>query len=225
MVYVYGRKRKSTAGMARDYKRPRRVMPTRVVRTQAASAKIVKTALLEHWQFSTAAVSGFWRYLSTAASDLAEWTEFANVFDEYRITNVKFSFRPKYDTFPVSTGYDAATSAYVAPFIHTIVDQASTKIPTGSYNFATENVMLENGTVRTYDGTKAFSVSYKPKVFNGLLAGGTAATAEWAPWIRTSEPAVRHNGLHVFIKLPNFASLAVGYDIYSTVTVEFRGAR
>lgn len=223
---VYGYKRKATRRMAYSVKKPRRVIPTRVVRPASAGAKIVKTSLSTNWTFTSTAIAGYWRYLQYAASDFTEFTEFATIFDEYRVTNLKYTFRPKYNSFPVTDGVSSSLNPYPMAWVHTIVDQSSAKIPSGAYLVGTENAMLENGSVRTFSGDKAFSFSFKPKVNSQLQSGGTASKSDWAPWIRTTEPAVLHNGAHVFIKQHGFDTDAyTSFDIYVTASIEFRGAR
>jgi len=74
---------------------------------------------------------------------------------------------------------------------------------------------------------KVFSIAFKPKVVGSLLNGGTAAMSMPAPWIRTSEEATTHTGLHAFIKQHDFYAGAniANFDVYIECDIEFRGAR
>jgi len=226
MVYAYGRKRKSSPYTGRTYKKVCRTRPSRVVRDVSAKATMKKSTLYGNWTFGTGSTSGFWRYLEFTAGSLPEWAEYAVIFDEYRVKKLKYTFRPKYDAHECM---DIAgnLSAFGTPVMHLIVDPGSTKLPSGAYNSTTEIQFLDQGTARSYQANKPFSISFKPKVVGSLLNGGTAAMSMDAPWIRTSEEATVHTGLHAFIKQHNFYSGVniASFDIYIECDIEFRGAR
>jgi len=222
---VYAGKRKGASRMARPAKRSRAMVSTKLYRHPQCMSRRVKTTVYDNWTFSTASVAGYWRYLQWRVNDWFDWTSFAAVYDEYRVTNLKYTFQPKYNTYGWQDEAGSVTSVGV-PYVHLIVDQASGTVPAGVYNVGTENAMLENGSAKTFPAAKAFSMSFRPKVYGTLQNGSTATTAEWAPWIRTSEPNILHNGMHAFIKQHNFTTgVVASYDIYVTATVEFRGSK
>jgi len=222
---VYARKRKSTP-YARWTKKARRIIPVRMSRAVGgASAKMNKTTLYGNWNFSTGTTSGFWRYLEFTAATLPEWNDYALVFDEYKVTNLKYTFRPAFNSYPITNGFSGVASTFGVPYMHLIVDPASTKLPTGAYNAVTELSMLDQGMAKTYTADKPFSISFKPRVQGSLGGGGTAATSLVAPWIRTSEETTIHTGLHAFIKNREFTSNYCNFDVYVTVSIEFRGSR
>jgi len=218
MVYY---KRKRTATKTAANKR-RRVAPKRKPRMPTYAMRTVKTTYQGTWQFSTAATSGFWKYYEAQAIQMSEFSEFATIFDEYKITNLKYTFRPKFD------GY-AADPATAGPlcYAHVIKDPASTRIPNGAYSADTINQFLENGSVKSHTLTKPMSVSFRPKILTADFGGGTASTAIASRWIRTTEDGIPHRGFHMFLQNNALASTngTVILDVFVTYTIMFRGAR
>jgi len=225
MVYAYGRKRKASPRMGFISKKPRRVVPSRIVRPVSAAATIVKKSSYGNWLFNTTSTAGFWRYLEFKAIDVPEWPQYEAVFDEYRVTKLNYEFRPKYNSYDAYNESAGGFHIHGVPCMHLIVDPASGTIPSGIYGPIAENNMLENGNVRTYEALKPFSISFRPKIALGALGGGTASKFENSSWIRTNEDGVIHTGLHAFIKNHNYTNHAHSFDIYVTASIEFRGAK
>jgi len=226
MVYAYGRKRKASSRMGFSSKKPRRMAPSRIVRPVSAAATVVKKSLYGNWAFATASTSGYWRYLEFKAIDVPEWSQYEAVFDEYRVTKLNYEFRPKYNSYDAYDESAGGFHGHGVPCMHLIPDPASGTFPAGAYNVTTENAMLESGIVRTYEALKPFSISFRPKIAQGVLGGGTAAMFKNATWIRTGDDGAVHTGLHAFIKNHNFNAVQQhSFDIYVTATMEFRGAK
>ena len=57
-----------------------------------------RTTFSSTWSFGTAATNDFWQYYTFTADDVGGFQDFADIFDEYKITGVKVTFRPAYDT-------------------------------------------------------------------------------------------------------------------------------
>jgi len=196
-------------------------MPTYAMRT-------VKTTYQGTWGFSAGTTSGFWKYYEAQAIQMSEFSEFATIFDEYKITNLKYTFRPRYDTYQAESGSGTgATSVLPLCYAHVIKDPASTRIPTGSYSAATINTFLENGAVKSFTLNKPMSVSFRPKILTQDFGGGTASTATASRWIRTTEDGVPHRGFHMFLQNNNLQTTnnALLLDVFVTYTIMFRGAR
>lgn len=223
---VYAAKRKGTLRMARPAKRSRAMVSTKLYRHPACLSRRTKTCVYDNWSYSSAAVAGYWRYFQWRVNDWFDFSSYAGIYDEYRVTKLKYTFQPKFNDYPWQATNGAINGVGV-PVVHCIVDQSSSTIPAGAYNIGTENSMLEQGTVKTFPADKEFSMSFRPKVNDSLFGGGSASRAEWAPWIRTSEPNVIHNGMHVFIKQHAYDTNGgiANFDIYVTATVEFRGSK
>lgn len=192
-------------------------MPLYAMRTQ-------KTTYNGTWQFLSTSTSGFWKYYEGRAVDMAEWSQFAAVFDEYKITNLKYTFRPRYTNYDVQ---DTAVGSFPVCTAHVIKDPASTMIPTGAYNATTLNTFLENGKVKSHTLTRPLNVSFRPKILTQDFGGGSASTAIPSKWIRTTEDGVIHRGFHMFLQNNNLAStnVTVLLDVFITYSISFRGAR
>jgi hypothetical protein len=193
-------------------------MPTYAMRT-------VKTTYQGTWTFSSTSTSGFWKYYEAQAIQMSEFSEFATIFDEYKITNLKYTFRPRYDGTDVSN--IAGALSLPLCYAHVIKDPASTRIPNGTYGTSSINQFLENGAVKSYTLTKPMSVSFRPKILTSDFGGGTASTAIGARWIRTTEDGIPHRGFHMFLQNNALSSTnsAITLDVFVTYTIQFRGAR
>jgi hypothetical protein len=186
--------------------------------------KTNKTTYQGSWTFSTASTSGFWKYYETRGTDMSEFNQFAAIFDEYKITNLKYTFRPRYTGYDVQ---DTAVGSFPVCTAHVIKDPGSTKIPSGAYNVTTINEFLENGSVKSYTLNRPFNVSFRPKILGDALGGSTSALPESSKWIRTTDDAVTHRGFHMFLQNSNMnpTNVTVLLDVFVTYTVQFRGAR
>jgi len=220
MVF-YRRKRTTRRTQKRRFSNRMRRGPAATRKLPLYTMRTVKTTYQGTWSFSSGLTSGFWKYYEAQAIEMSEFSEFAMIFDEYKITNLKYTFRPRFDT------YNADTNLFPLCYAHVIKDPASTRIPTGAYSVATINTFLENGGVKSYTLTKPFSVSFKPKILDSVFGGGTASAAVTPKWIRTTEDAVPHRGFHMFLQnnALSAANTSILLDVFVTYTIQFRGAR
>ena len=51
-----------------------------------------RTTFSSTWSFGTAATNDFWQYYTFTAGDVGGFQDFADIFDEYKITGVKVTF-------------------------------------------------------------------------------------------------------------------------------------
>lgn len=168
---------------------------------------------------TTATTSGFWQYFSAQFGDLPDTSSYTNLFDQYRIKAIKWSFRPRFDNF---AGNDSA-AARGGTNVHTIADPASTLVPTGVYNRNTLNQFLENGLTKSHNGNETVDVYVKPKIDNSISSGTTRINA---PWISSNNVTVAHNGTHVFFQDTQFTGVFGNvYDVFVTMWFECRGQR
>jgi len=224
---VYARKRKATRRNGPPSKK-RRTMPARRRGSAMANMNLIRTSYQGTTVFSSTSVAGFWQYRITAASMLPSFTELAAVFDEYKISAIKYTFRPRFDGYDVN---DPVTSGTPSPLYmcnaHVINDPGSSMVPAGGYTTSTLNTFLENGKVKSYPLTKPFSVYYRPKILQAALGGGTGVLCKAAPWIRTIDADVTHRGFHMFIQ--NNAMFgtnpSIVLDTFVTFYMKFRGAK
>lgn len=210
----------------RGRKRTSKRMATRVPRSmpRTNSTMIQRTTFIETWSFNSVSIGGFWRYYTVAMSQMNNWAEFKPVFDQYKINALKFTFRPRYDSYeganPVSPGLPLA-------YAHVIKDPASTNIPSGTYSLATVNSFLENGNVKTYPLNKSFSVYYRPKVNVQIFGGGTASSVKSSCFIKSTDDLVDHRGFHIFLQNNNLTGTnsSVQLDVFCTFYISLKDLR
>jgi len=200
--------------------------PRRMLRTNNPVARFKRTFYTTTLTPNTASVSGFWQYSTISLSDVPNVSEYTALFDQYKINAVKVTWRPRYDNFAGNDTVDVTlpgTTAQGLTRVHIINDPDSTITPSGAYSAATLNSFLENGNVRTYDGTKPFSVYYRPKITNSLTTGTNNIRA---PWINASSPSVSHRGFHYFMQDVNLTgTFNQAFDIFVTMYFMCKNAK
>lgn len=179
------------------------------------------------WVPGTAAVSDYWKSLAWSLSGLPSASELTSLFDQYRITGIKVTVRPRYDSFAGNDTTDTTLPGVTnqgGNDIHVIIDPNNDLTPAGAYNTTTLNTFLENGNVQTFSGNRPFSVFVRPKV--GLDVGGVASAQRSSQWIQTSQPGILHYGMQMFITdvgmTGNFGN---SYDFFYTFYIECKGIR
>lgn len=208
----------------------KRVMVPKKVRVRSVRSKRMpfvckRMTYSSTWAFGTAATNDFFRYYTWTAADITNFAEFASVFDEYKISAVKVTFRPAYDSVSNLT----AAGALVQPqaYAHYVIDPAATTVPAGLYTSANLNSFLENEGIRTKTLNKEFSIYLKPKVLMQNFGGGTASTVVDSDWIKTSETAVQHRGFYIFLQQNAFAATNtnIKLDTFYTFYLQFRNVK
>jgi len=189
---------------------------------------VARTCRFANWSFTTTNVSGFWRYETCALNSLSNVNEYTNLFDEYRITGVKYRYVPCYDSLSALDSTNGSTlpvtNAYEA---HVSVDASTgTQIPSATYNIAALNGYLEEANRnKIYRGGKEFSVFYRPRVLEDHNTNTASKTIPF-PWTRTTASSVVARGHHMFIWGHNGTSVVgLNFEVYLTVYVQFRGAK
>lgn len=151
----------------------------------------------------------------------------AGGYQEYRISGVKLTFTPRFDTFPVTT--DAATQMCV-PYLYYMVDKV------GALKAGASLSQLQSMGARPHRfDDKNVSVSYKPAVLLGAetnTATQTLVKPIMSPWLLTmSSPSdgtygpssVDHRGLWYILDsktLPGDGTYE--YDVDIEVNFQFR---
>jgi len=150
---------------------------------------------------------------------MSNFGQHATVFDEYKIVGVTFEFRPQWDNFSPDN------SLWSSGIIHTIVDPSSSTIPAGAFGVGSLNAFLEQGNVKSQRFGTTVVRSFKPKVSTQVAGGGLSGRIIPAPWLKTDDVSVQHNGLHVYVQQFDSTLLPVKYDVFVTHTIMFRGHR
>lgn len=200
----------------------------RMMRKRSGVVHIKRTSYAGNWTFDTVSTAGFWRYIGPDITAFNNFSEFANVFDEYKVNGIKWTFRPAYD----SVQNISATTAnqqlgQLQSYAHIVVDPGSTIQPTGSYGSLSLNTFLENDKVRTVTLNRPFSVYYRPKVLDNVFNTGTAAEVRRAGFIRTTETAAAFRGFHMYLQQNGMTvgNANIKLDLYVTFYVTFKNVK
>lgn len=178
----------------------------------------------ENWAFSPLTTAGFWRYFTFTANQINDWSEFRNVFDEYRINGIKVEMRPCYDSVDLSI----VTPSTLLGSVHVAVDPISTYVPIGVPGPGSLNLMLQQAqSVKTYKSDQVVKYYVKPKIMRQVFGGGTAGETTASTWLKCDgSEAVPHRGVHVYIQPYNWLTpTTINYDIFVTYYMQFRGNR
>lgn len=149
--------------------------------------------------------------LSFALSDLPSYTEFTQLYDEYKIMKVVLSFYPVRAT-------QVYTATLTIPVFICAVDHDDSTAPT---NITT---LLQYPGCRIKSSRNQFSVTIKPKVASAVYNGVTDAYSAKSQYVDCTYGSVPHYGFKYAIGSAGVAS-SVSYDIYAKYYVAFRGVR
>jgi hypothetical protein len=123
--------------------------------------------------------------LSTKFSDLSQNAQLAYVFDQYRIDEVQYTFRPMFTANPMNS-----SGTTYAPMLYVVVDYDDIASLTPAYFYQA----YANCNQSVYE---TVSVSFTPHVAVGIYGGSTftAYGNRSRQWIDCSSSAVPHYGI------------------------------
>lgn len=213
---------RSTAGQGKK----KRMRLARTPRVSLPTMAFKRTWYYGVFQPTTVTTAGFWQYFTIQFSNMPNVSEYTSLFDQYRINAIKWTFRPRYDSFAGNDTTDTVlpgVTNQMGTNIHIIKDPMSTVTPTGTYSAGTLNSYLENGNVRSYNGNKAVTVYWKPMIDDALSTGTRRVKA---PFISCNNSIVPHAGFHVFFQDFNFSgTFGQQWDMFVTLYFQCRGQR
>lgn len=206
----------------------RRVRPRR--RTTRRSQNFLstrRTFYSGNWAPNTATTDGFWKYYTINLGSLPSMTEFTSLFDQYRIKAVKFTLRPKYDSFGGNDTTDTTLPGITnqaGTMVHVVKDKFSQLAPSGTYTSPTLNMLMEQGYLKTYMGVRPINIYIpRPVVYQTVASGSRPVTS---PWLNTGDTLVSHRGCHVFMQDPAFnGSFGQSFDVYVTLYMQFKNMK
>lgn len=200
-------KRKSKSPKKKAYKR-KRAYKKRVPRPLGAPCCIVRSAYYADIQPSASVPT--YGSIQFKLSDLPDYSEFTNLFDEYCISRVKIHFRPAALTNLTGTSYNNPWFIYV-------VDKDDAATPT------TYDTLMQYPSVRIRSGVRDHMVSFKPRFSVSIYNGVSDAYGSRTGYIDCSNAAVPHYGLKWGIA--KAVASTVLYEIWVTYTILLRGVR
>lgn len=156
-------------------------------------------------------------------SYLPNYTEFTNLFDQYKINAVKIDFVPS------TTGNDqeglynqtgAGGAWFFSPIVYTLIDKD------GNPQVSTQNATMENSKARLIKKPfEPFSIYVrKPQLL--MSAGLTTSAIQTRGWIDTTAAGAYHHGAAIAGQILNGTTAAV-MRYYCTITyyMAFRNAK
>lgn len=144
------------------------------------------------------------------------FTEFTNLFDEYRICAVEVIFRPKYNMQTI-----ASINNIVTPFLYTAIDYDDSTAPTNISQIEEYQTCV----VTNFNGKCRRTI--KPKVAMEVYQGiTTSAYALARPWVDCANTGVRWFGLKAGVEAGASGQTALQtWEITCEYYLQFRNVR
>lgn len=196
----------------RRTRRPLRRRPRRMLRRMRMTRKrslrqskvhnFKRTYIVEGIQLTTANYKQGYVF---KLSDLSNYTEFTNLFDQYRINAVKFQIVPGFN------GTDAITQTSLLS-IHSAIDHNDVTDPVNVSD------LMQYDTYRRTRATRGHKRYFKTNLLTPISDSG-GDTTTWGKWVSTENPGAEYYGLKLFIDRPYFVneSNAINFEVYATL--------
>lgn len=181
MPYRRNYRKRPTLRRRRRYTR-RRTMRRPLTQRALKVHHFKRTFALDY--ITSAAGSDVLGAYSFTLSQLPNYTEFTNLYDQYRINKILIKFVPNVNS------ADVAAAATIAQF-NTVLD-FNDATPLGSLN-----ACFEYGNWRMSRGTQIHTRIFRPSTLDATSTSGaiTATNPTWRQWISTANSDVPHFGL------------------------------
>lgn len=147
-------------------------------------------------------------------SDLPQYTDFTNLFDQYKLTGVKLDFIPFADNVSWEVASNGASVAAPGGPLLISVDQDDATIP------ASASEMLSRQNVKVVPVGRRHQMFLRPKY------GDIANTTTLAPatgFIDCDTPNTPHYGVKCWMAAPNVVNTNFTYQVWATYYVTLKG--
>lgn len=208
----------------RTYRKRARMTMTKSVKSNMMSCVRSYVATT----FSSTYPGSGWTYsnYTFSLSSLPGFTEFTNLFDQYRICAAKMTFMPQFtgNDFEGATDNIAGVRLWAYnPRVHYVIDRSG--IQTGTIN--AENTMLQYNSARTVKRPwEPFSIYVKyPAVHLGTASGITVVggAPKTKQWIDTDNYNIVHHGCAVGMVIPGGATnTTISYEVIVKLYMQFK---
>lgn len=190
----------------------RRLAPTRLPRGMITGVHHFKRTF-QGSGISAAAAGNVLGALTFKFNQIPNYTEFTNLFDEYRINMIKVEFVPNF------TGSDVnpATTAVAVPNFHTVIDHDSAASP------ANLDELLQYPNYKRTRGQSIHKRIWRPTVTLDV-EGTVSASAKFKQWINCALPALDHYGIKYFVDQVTGGNICT-WRTYTTLYFSCRGVR
>lgn len=226
---AFMKRKRAAAPFRRRVRRRMALRKPRIGRMPMLTMK--RTFWLENWTPNTTTTAGFWRFYDFAFDQLPSYTEISNLFDVYKINGIKITLRPRYTEFAGNDTTDTTIPGITTQgttMVHVIKDQLNNSVvPSGVYSVGNLNNFLENGNVRSYQGTKPINIYFKPMILNTVVNGGSMNKVG-PRWLQTvaNGMIVRHTGAHIFLQDVNLTgTFNQSFDVFVTYYFQAKGLK
>lgn len=167
---------------------------------------------------SVITVSGGTSFFSASSFELQNVpnaTEFSNLYDQYKITGIKYSIMPRGNSADVGT---SATQGNMGR-IFSVLDYDDSNAPSGF------NEMTQYQNLKVTPNTVTHTRFLKPRFNMDVLSGsvGLTANAPRTGWIDCASTDVKHRGVKIGIQAPTTATYT--YDLMITYYLAFKNVR
>lgn len=175
---------------------------------------------------------------TSAASDIANYTDYQTLYDEYRIVDLTVIWTPAYSQAPApqsDSGSESTCGAKVRVFA--AADYTDANVSSGVWSTPTDSL----ATICRFDPLLCFtsadtapsSLSVKPKCNTAVIETGGSSVAGGtveSPWLNTSMMGIAHYGIKAvpdvtpssFVSTYTPSNMVAGFHVIKRVTFEFR---
>lgn len=151
-----------------------------------------------------------------AINDLPSYTEFTNLWDEFKICRITLHFVPRYMTNSIGS-----VAAYRVPMFAYIVDKNDANVPTSL------DELLQYPACKVTNGLKTLRISFVPRVSTYLYTGGASGYASKVSYVDCNYPATLHYGFKYYFEntATGGANVICSYNIWASYKIRLRGVR
>lgn len=150
------------------------------------------------------------------------YTDYSNLFDEYRIDEVVFDMKYNANSYPQST----TVAAPGAPIIYMAIDYDDATLPTTNtlLQYASCKPIQFGNSSGTNNGTQWYKHVPAVNLATATISGTQIATIKKHQWINTDQPGVQHFGVKGWYDNPYWGVGTAGANIqgYISVTVKIK---
>lgn len=187
--------------------------PRSIVRTYAPKVMNFKRSFYSsNWTFSTASTAGFYATITTQLGFVPNSTEWTNLFKQYRIKAMKWTFVPRFDNVPAADSTNAPLGTlYVA-------QNREAAAVSGTYSATTLNSLLEKPHKRLImNGNRSYYMKTNTIVDNEIT---------YNKWLTTAATTVTYFGFDVYWAFPVSTPItSQSIDLFCTVYLQCKGIK
>lgn len=210
------------------------IIPTRQKATLFVKRKVFCSSINP----STVTTANFFSYVTPSLSSagsmanvniggLTNIGEYQALFDQFKLSAIKYELYPRVTDLVNDQNPATGGTFRDRPYVSFCIDKKGTLTPTGTYVQATWNQFAESGNVKTVRGDKKVTIYLNKPMINEQFGGG--ANRYVSPKYADLDGAgttMQHRGFYIFFHTQTFAGSAlIGYDVYATYYLAFKGQK